>query len=192
MLGNGLTRNYPDIQLLLNTNAKRVSEAYKLVYACNRAVHDEQPYDYYVLKHRVFMSAVKKERLSQIYLPSDIFLDYKDLGVNMLPYVGYFDSGASAAYLAAFDGHKKVFLVGFDGDTGRGYKTVYDGTLPYEEQQTVFYDKWRDYLLNVMSVYQDVEFFRIQMDGQESPPEWRALPNYRDVSLRQAVLFGDF
>jgi hypothetical protein len=192
VLGNGLTRDYPEVQKLIETNSKRVSQAYKLVYACNRAVHDERIYDYYVLKHRVFLSNIPQERMSQVYLSPEVFLDYQTT-CNLLPYVQYFDSGASAAYLAAFDGHKRVFLFGFDGDTGRGYRTVYDGTFPYtEENQAVSYDKWRDYLLNVMKVYSDVEFYRIQIDGQESPPEWRALSNYRDVSLREAVLLGDF
>lgn len=191
ILGNGMTRNYPDVQMILGANSRKVAEAYKLVYACNRAVYDETAYDYYVVKHRVFLSNIPEEKLPQIYLPSDIFLDYKN--ANLLPYMSWLDSGTSAAYLACFDGHKKVFLIGFDGDCGRGYQTVYDDHFPYNNNpKTVDYDTWKDGLTFVMKLYRDVEFIRLQIDGQASPDEWRALPNYKDVNLRQAVLLGDF
>jgi hypothetical protein len=192
ILGNGITRNYPEIQLLLTSNSKKVAEAYKLVYACNRAVHDTTTYDYYVLKHNVFISGVDQSRLSQIYFPYNLFLENRR-HCNLLPYVSHMDSGASAAYLACFDGHKKVFLFGFDGDCGRGYQTVYDDTFPYNESaKTVDYDTWKDYLTEVMTVYKDVEFFRVQSDGQASPNEWKQLANFKTVSVREAVLLGDF
>ena len=114
VLGNGITKNYRETKQLLRINANKVAESYKLVYACNRAISDESDYDYYVLKHRVFLGEMPAKRKSQVYLPYDIFLDYKD-DCNLIPYISQFDSGASAAYIACFDGHKKVFLMGFDG-----------------------------------------------------------------------------
>jgi hypothetical protein len=192
ILGNGLTRNYSEIKLLLKTNANKFAEGYKLVYACNRAVSDEETYDYYILKHSVFMAGVRQERKGQIYLPYNIFMTYKD-DCNILPYISYFDSGASAAYLSCFDGHKKVFLIGFDGDCGNKWRTVYDGTFPYVDQNLeVQLKASHDYLYNVMSVYKDVEFYRIQMDGQESAEIWQSLPNFHTVTVREAVLAGDF
>lgn len=192
VLGNGLTKNYEEVQKILNINSKKPAEGYKLVYACNRAIQDTTQYDYYILKHRVFLSGVEYNKLAQIYLPNDIFLDYKD-NTNLIPYVSYFDSGATAAYLSCFDGHKKVFLLGIDGDLGHGYQTVYDGHFPYNAgHDSVDWRKWEDYMYNVMNTYKDVQFYRLLLDGQTAPESWRRLPNFSDVTMRQMVLLGDF
>ena len=192
VLGNGLTRNYPDHKKLLKINSKRLAQSYKLVYACNRAVHEDETYDYYVLKHKSFLIGVKKERRPQVYLPNDIFLEATG-DYNMLPMVSNLDSGASAAMLAAFDGHQKVFLFGFDGDLGRGWQTLYDDVYPYNENKVDFpLDSWKNNLFEVMSAYKDTKFYRLQSDGQSAPYEWRQLPNFKDVSFRDAVLLGDF
>lgn len=192
VLGNGITRNYPEVQLLLTTNARKVAESYKLVYSCNRAVHDETSYDYYVLKHRVFLANIPRDRIPQIYLTPEIFIDYKQ-NCNLLPYIHWLDSGTSAAYLSCFDGHKRVFLFGFDGDCGRGYQTVYDEFYPYNENaKTVDYDTWVNGLYTVMNTYREVFFFRVQIDGQETPVAWKNLPNFRTITVREAVLLGDF
>lgn len=192
VLGNGLTRDYPDHKKLMKINSKRLAQSYKLVYACNRAVHEEETYDYYVLKHKSFLIGVKKERRPQIYLPNDIFIEAVG-DYNMLPMVSYLDSGASAAMLAAFDGHKKVFLFGFDGDLGRGWQTLYDDVYPYNENKVdIPFTSWQNGLYEVMSAYKDTEFYRLQSDGQRAPDKWRQLPNFKDVSYRDAVLLGDF
>jgi hypothetical protein len=192
VLGNGLTRNYADIKLLLKINSRKLPDGYKLVYACNRAVEDEENYDYYILKQETFMSMAPTNRFSQIYLPNDIFPKYKDK-CNLIPYINYFDSGATAAYLACFDGHKKVFLFGFDGDFGTGWRTVYDGRDPYTKENTqANVELSQQYLFNVMETYKNVDFYRVQMDGAEPPASWNSLRNFHNVTKRQAVLAGDF
>lgn len=191
VLGNGITKNSKEVQQLLRVNSNKVSESYKLVYACNRAISDEANYDYYVLKHRVFLGEMPANRKSQVYLPYDIFLDYKD-DCNLIPYISQFDSGASAAYLACFDGHKKVFLMGFDGDLGAGWQTAYDGSFPYDYKGDIDMTTWQYAMYHVMNAYTDTEFYRVQLDGQTAPDLWRSLPNFRDVTVRQAVLLGDF
>jgi hypothetical protein len=138
---------------------------------------------HYVLKHKSFLIGVKKERRPQVYLPNDIFLEATG-EYNMLPMVSYLDSGSSAAMLAAFDGHQKVFLFGFDGDLGRGWQTLYDDVHPYYENKVDFpLDSWKNNLFEVMSAYKDTKFYRLQSDGQSAPSEWRQLPNFKDVSF---------
>ena len=206
ILGNGPTKNHRQVQQLLLINSNKVSESYKLVYACNRAVTDQMIYDYYILKHKVFLGEVREKKsnlLPQVYLPYDIFLDYKDecnllpLYVtkldpcNVLPNISYFDSGTSAAYLSCFDGHKKVFLLGFDGDIGFGWQTIYDGEFPYNNNKADM-SKWEDSLLTVMSTYTETTFYRLQLDGQSPPNSWLDLPNFQNLSFREFVLAGDF
>jgi hypothetical protein len=192
VLGNGPTKNYKDTQYLLKTNASKVSQGYKFVYACNKAVNDTEIYDYYILRSRIFLSNIPSERLDSIYLPTNIFLDYKDR-CNLIPFRSYYDAGTSAAHLAAFDGHKKVFLFGFDGDMGAGYQSVYDGQLPYiSDHREVDFTKTFKYLYEIALAYRDVNFYRLKIDGQKAPDYLLSLPNFKDCNVREIVLAGDF
>jgi len=192
VLGNGRSKNIDQVKYLLEINSKKSAEGYKLVYACNKAINDDMAYDYYVLRHRVFMSNISQDKLTQVYLPADIFLDYKDQ-TNLIPYVNHgFDAGAMASFIACFDGHKKIMLVGFDGDLGNGYKTAYDSEFPYSEPDLAEWSKWQDYLYHIMKIYKDVEFFRLAYECQAAPAKWLTLPNFKDCTMRDFVLAGDF
>ena len=112
VLGNGISRLQPDIQLLLNQNNKRVAEGYKTTYACNAAYRDTKA-DYYIFKDNLFFAEKYQMDYSRIFLPNNYWINYRDC--NLIPYFWYMDSGSTAAYMAAFDGAKKIFLFGFDG-----------------------------------------------------------------------------
>jgi hypothetical protein len=192
VLGNGPTRNSKEVKQLIRINSNKVAESYKLTYACNRAIVEQENYDYYVMKNKAFLAQTPFEKRSQIYLPYDIYIDFRD-DCNLLPYKSYYDAGISAAYLAAFDGHKSVFLFGFDGNLGNGWQTVYDGSPLYSTGTTeIDYSKWENHFYEVMRQYHHTQFYRLQLDGQTAPDLWKSLPNFKNVSLREAVVLGDF
>ena len=62
VLGNGRSKNIDQVKYLLEINSKKSAEGYKLVYACNKAINDDMAYDYYVLRHRVFMSNISQPK----------------------------------------------------------------------------------------------------------------------------------
>jgi hypothetical protein len=192
VLGNGPTRNSKEVKQLIRINSNKVAESYKLTYACNRAITEQENYDYYVMKSKAFLAQTPFEKRSQVYLPYDIYIDFQE-DCNLLPYKSYYDAGISAAYLAAFDGHKSVFLFGFDGNVGEGWKTVYDGTPLYGNGITeIDYSKWENHFYEMMRQYYDTKFYRLQLDGQTAPDLWKGLENFKDISMREAVVLGDF
>jgi hypothetical protein len=192
VLGNGPTRNSKEVKQLVRINSNKVSESYKLTYACNRAIIEQENYDYYVMKNKAFLAQTPMEKRSQVYLPYDIYIDFQE-DCNLIPYKSHYDAGISAAYLAAFDGHKTVFLFGFDGDLGGGWRTVYDGRPPYGDGITeVDYLKWQNQMYEVMRQYNDTKFYRLQLDGETACDQWKLLSNFKDVTLREAVVLGDF
>ena len=105
-----------------------------------------------------------------------------------------YNSGAIAAYLAAFDGHKRVFMIGFDGidNTTHNYN-AYAGTNAYQASSTpVSESYWVISLLNIMKLYSDVEFFRVAPTNTFRTPEpWKYLLNYRTINFRQFVCEAD-
>jgi hypothetical protein len=191
VLGNGISRLEPEIKLILDCNNKRVAEGYKLTYACNAAYRDT-PADYYVIKQNLFFADIPLTDHNKMFTSNDSWLTYKD--TNMLPYTYHFDAGSSAAYLAAFDGATKVFLFGFDGTDGVTSENIYADTLGYESKDYIEdFQKFNVFLHNVVKVYSSTQFFRVRTQySNDFDPMLKALSNYREVSVREAVLLGDF
>jgi hypothetical protein len=189
VLGNGISRLNSDIKLILNQNNKRVAEGYKTTYACNAAYRDTAA-DYYVIKNRIFFAEIPLENYNKMFVPNDMWVTYRD--TNLIPYFYYMDSGASAAYLAAFDGAKKVFLFGFDGSDDETNKNVYANSLGYESND-FNHQKHHLHLVNVCNAFKTVDFYRVRAEhSHDYSAELTSLPNYHEISVREAILTGDF
>jgi len=188
VLGNGISRLEPDVQLLLNQNNIRVAEGYKTTYACNAAYRDT-PADYYIWKTNIFFADSAPIDYTKVFLPNDLWLAYRNC--NLIPNIWYMDSGSTAAYLAAFDGAKKVFLFGFDGSDDAHFN-IYNGTLGYETNDFGF-QKHIAHLTNVVYTYSNVQFYRVRnLHTYDFSQELYNLPNFHEISVRGAILEGDF
>ena len=108
-------------------------------------------------------------------------------GRNVLNNVGKFylipqnltyDAGAIAAYMACFDGHKKIFLLGYDGYS----------SMPEHPNQAF----WISTLSLVAKTYNNVEFVRVMPSVTYAcAPELLRLPNFRQIDYRGFVLEAD-
>ena len=189
VLGNGISRLDPNIKIMLKQNNNRVAEGYKLTYACNAAWRDT-PADYYVIKDNIFFSEIPVDKYNTIFTPNNSWYVYPD--TNLLPHIYHMDSGSSAAYLAAFDGAEKVFLFGFDSCDGVTYNNVYENSLGYERDIGIN-DYDYSYLYNVVKVYNNTQFYRVRnQHTADINPSFKNLPNYSEISIREAILLGDF
>lgn len=104
------------------------------------------------------------------------------------------NAGAIAAYLACFDGHKKVYLYGFDGqEPAEPINNVYTGSNAYPKATQVVSDAvWGAMLGHIMSVYDDVEFVKVSFSGNTNvPAEWKDKLNFRQIDYRQFALEVD-
>jgi hypothetical protein len=196
-IGNGESRlNLPLVHI---TNHRAgIGGANRLQsYACNAIYRDFTP---------DFLIAVGDEIVKEIsesgYAADKIV--YTN-GHNLIEYPGKFylipqnipfDAGALAVYLACFDGHKKVFLLGYDGYDGynaSAVNNIYKNTNGYpagtEMQSGAF---WRKSLHSVMSTYSDVEFIRVMPTEKWTiPEEFTNLLNFRQISTRDFVIESD-
>jgi hypothetical protein len=113
----------------------------------------------------------------------------------LIPYDPYADAGTTAAYIAAFDGHKKIYLIGFDGHDVEGHNSnVYADTNGYDNKWDFEIDnsKWINNRKQLFDVYDDVDFVWVTPYGRNLIPEtlkWCA--NYRQISFRDLVLECD-
>jgi len=189
VLGNGLSRKTPEMQLIINANNRRVAEGYKTTYACNAAYRDT-PADYYVVKDPIFFSEIPLNIYNKVFVSNDMWVTYRD--ANLIPHFYYMDSGSTGAYLAAFDGHKKVFLIGFDGSDTNHNLNVYANTLGYDRNDWT-HEVHQNYLYEVCRIYRSTQFIRVRTQHSYNfDNKFSSLPNYKEANVRDAILLGDF
>jgi len=130
-----------------------------------------------------------------VYTNADSVLKYPGkfyLVPQNIPY----DAGALAVYLACFDGHKKIFLMGYDnyyGNNGDIMNNVYKDTACYPaghlKDNGVFFEIS---LCEVMKTYNDVEFVRVMpQESHDIPASWNPLPNFRQITYNDFILEAD-
>lgn len=113
---------------------------------------------------------------------------------NFIPQNPEFNAGAIAAYLAAFDGHKKVFMLGFDGvDNSTDNYNAFADTPNYPaKNDPISEEYWNRSLNAVMKTYNDTEFIRVCPSASfRQIDSWRYHANYRQIDFRRFVLEAD-
>jgi hypothetical protein len=97
--------------------------------------------------------------------------------------------------LACFDGHTKVFLLGYDSDHDMGpVNNIYKDTAGYapSTQQQDNGKFWAKTLSMVINTYPDVDFIKVMPTKDYWMHEDLAkLPNLRQVDFRGFVLEAD-
>ena len=165
-------------------------------YGCNALYRDFAP---------DFLIAVGNDMIDEIansdYCANNIV--YTN-AVSMLQYPGKFylipqnisfDAGAIAAYMACFDGHKKVFLLGYDqyDDADGPYNNMYKDTNGYLTSDDTQNSKFLTLTLStVIQAYNDVDFVRVMptVDHWISPALTPIL-NFRQISYNDFVYEAD-
>jgi hypothetical protein len=199
VLGNGTSRTHlhPDLFGLLKNNrgglfgAKRVQ-----TYGCNAILRDFSP-EFTVANDPMAAELVNKGLcdLNIIYGTAQMVQSYPTK-FYLVPQNPNWDAGSTAAYLACFDGHAQVYLMGFDGHTGddSGYHyNVYSGTYGYPGKETPSTERFfEESLLHVMQTYSDVDFVRVVPSKNFYMPEsWKYQLNLRQIEFRDFVYEAD-
>jgi hypothetical protein len=90
----------------------------------------------------------------------------------LIPFNPRLDLLALPMYIAAFDGHKEVFMIGYNNDTVAGTFN------------------WINDINQVMQTYNDVDFFFIGT-VTNMPDAWRYNRNFRNLEYRDFVSYCD-
>jgi len=203
VIGNGITSNEFDLTLILpyreTTEWGEIGPwVYKrqirnfFTYGCNAIYRNYKP-DFIVANGDGIVQEIANytnDKTSVIYSNSKNLQKYPGKFV-FTPQNPELNAGATAAYMAAFDGHKKVYMLGFDGiDSPNNNYNVYAGTPNYPAADvTINEESWVRNLSAVMSVYSDTEFIRVMPTPDFRQPEaWRYFLNYRQINFRKFVL----
>lgn len=195
VFGNGQHRKTFDIGSVIKHKSGLLGQDTLQTYGCNAFYRDFTP-DFMVVTNRIIAKEMVDSNFTKtniVYTRVDIMLEFPKK-FYLIPHDPYADAGATAMYLAAFDGHKRIYLLGFDGQDTRGVNNnVYAGTPGYQDQTSeVLDDKWIDNQAQVMNTYDDVDWVFVSETGRYQIPEkWKYITNLRSISYRDWVLEAD-
>ena len=164
-------------------------------YGCNAFYREYRP-DFLVLSGNEMVKEVADSDYCDnniVYTTAEHLFDYAGK-FHYIPQQPDYNAGTMAAYLAAFDGHKRVFMLGFDGiDNPTDTYNIYAGSPGYPPANTNQSEEyWVTSMYHVMSVYDKTEFIRVAPTSSFRTPEaWKYLLNFRTISFRQFVLEAD-
>lgn len=206
VVGNGVTANQFDLTQFLPYRestpwgevtpwiSKRQRRNF-FTYGCN-AIYRNFKLDFVTCTGEGIIKEIAKnttDKPAMMYANSKYLEKYPG-EFHFLPQNPDFNSGAMAAYMAAFDGHSRVFMLGFDGiDTPDNNYNKFAGTPNYPPlAATINEDYWVRSLQTIMQTYSETEFIRVCPTKKFRAPEaWKNCLNYRQIDFRQFVFEAD-
>ena len=194
IVGNSPTRLEFNLQNLKKFSGLLGADTLQ-TYGCNALYRDFTP-DFLVAHG----NDIVKELAESEYIKNNIvytnaihLLEYPNK-FYLIPYNPYADAGTTAAYIAAFDGHKKIYLLGFDEQDSENYNfNVYAGTNGYDALDAeILSDTWVTNRVELFNLYNDVDFIWVTLYGRSTVPEsHKSCVNFRQISYRDFVLETD-
>jgi hypothetical protein len=195
-IGNGESRLTIDLQHIANHKGGLFGSNRLQSYGCN-ALYRDFATDFLIAVGDEIIEEIANSGYCEdhiVYANADSILKYPGK-FYLIPQNVHFDAGAISAYLACFDGHKKIFLLGYDNYPTHEHpiNNVYKNTPGYlnhtETDNGVFFIL---ILAEVMKTYTDVEFVRVmQPVTADIPASWMPLPNFRQIDYNDFVREAD-
>jgi len=195
-IGNGESRAGFDLKYIANHQGGVLAVDKLQSYGCNALYRDFTP-DFLVATGTDIIAELANSTYVNdniVYTNAQHIVEYPGK-FYLTPQNPAFDAGAIAAYLACFDGHTKVFLLGYDSDHDMGpVNNIYKDTAGYapSTQQQDNGKFWAKTLSMVINTYPDVDFIKVMPTKDYWMHEDLAkLPNLRQVDFRGFVLEAD-
>jgi hypothetical protein len=179
VLGNGVSRREVALEQL---------ELQGKIYGCNALYRDFTP-DVLVATDRAISEHIQRTGYAQqhrFYTRKPI----TELGAQQVPTEYYgFSSGPIAVSLAAKDGHKKIYLVGFDmGPTSdNGFNNLYADTEFYKTSRSLptFTGNWIKQIVKITKAYPYTRFIRVCGSTTAKIQDLEKIPNLQHANMTE-------
>lgn len=194
-IGNGESRLQLDLTHIANHRGGVLAADKLQSYGCNALYRDFNP-DFLVATGEDIVEEIANSGYTNdniVYTDAYPIIKYPGK-FYLVPQNLSLDAGALAVYLACFDGHKKVFLIGYDNYHGEDVtNNVYKDTNGYPASNIIQNGvAFELHLTQIMQTYDDVEFVRVMPTTTWNIPNgWNDLVNFRQVDFRGFVLEAD-
>ena len=195
VIGNGESRLGFDLSHIASHKGGLFAVDKLQSYGCNALYRDFQP-DFLVTTGKDIATEIAESGYLAdhiVYANAEQLISYPGQ-YYLIPQNLHYDAGSLAVYLACFDGHKKIFMMGFDSyDTAGQVNNVYKNTNGYPESPSGQSGALWDLTLSIIaSTYNEVEFIRVMPTKEYWTPEaLNSLPNFRQISIRDFINEAD-
>lgn len=197
VLGNGVSRlEYKvNFELFKSHRAGRYADKKLTVYGCNALYRDAEPH--FLIVNGPYLA---KEIVNSGYADNHVVVTNAKNILNypgkfhLIPFNPSFSAGATALYLAAFDGNQKIYFIGFDGHESVDWNNnVYAGTNGYAARTAhVESTVWEKQCVEIFRSYAPAEFIRVMPSASYRIPEcWKSVQNFRQISWNDFVREAD-
>jgi hypothetical protein len=186
IIGNGPSRLDFNLKLIKNHRGGLLANRALQSYGCNALYRDFTP-DFLIARGNDIIKEIADSGYTDnniVYTDAIHTLEYPNK-FYLTPHDPYADAGTTAAYIAAFDGHKNIYLLGFDGQDTPGHNyNVYAGTAGYEDIKVDGRTyAWRQNFKQLAQVYNDVMFsFVFKESTRLMPIEFQDLLNVEIIN----------
>ena len=161
-----------------------------VTYGCNALYRDYDPH-VLVVRHPIIADEIARSG----YADNNICITSAKNAMkhpdkfHLVPFDPGLTAGATALYVAAFDDHRKIYMLGFDGCDGPGNNIIYASTPGYPARtQDVNSQQWIDDAVKVFNTYDQTEFIHVMPHEEYPMPEaWKYCANVRSLSMRRFV-----
>lgn len=195
VIGNGISRKDFNLSLVKSNRAGLMGVNKIQTYGCNALYRDYDP-DFLVATGEEIVSEIANsgycdERI--VYANGESIVQHPQK-FYLIPQDPHWNSGAIAAYMACFDGHTKVYLLGFDGnDMKTMHYNIYSGTVGYYTADTYIpEDFWERSMLQVFTTYPTIDFVRVAPTKLfRMPDSWKYQTNLRTIDFRTFIIEAD-
>jgi len=179
VLGNGISRK---------TVAPASLQPLGKIYGCNALYREFTP-DVLVATDRPIATAIQESGYAQ----TNCFYTRRPidgLGACRVPalYFGY-SSGPIATAIAASDGHRSIYLLGFDmgPDKNQQFNNMYAGTEFYKPPTAVptFTGNWIKQMIRIVQDFPQTEFVRIHGATTAEIAQFATIPNLKSIPLAE-------
>lgn len=192
VIGNGLSRKEMPLYIIETHRGGHQGKRKLVSYGCNGLCRDMTP-NFLVVTN----DGIADEVHSSGYTKDNIVLAHPEVLLrypkefHLIPYDRYWNAGATATWLACFDGQKKIYLLGFDNQPVVSKNlNVYAGTNGYEDHDALVQDtQWINAMYEIFTTYDDVEF--VWVNPTAMPESWKYVSNLRQVTMRQFAIEAD-
>jgi len=195
ILGNGPSRLDFDLNLIKHHKGGLLASRALQSYGCNALYRDYTPHFLIARGNEIIKEIANSGYTNDniVYTDSIHTLEYPGK-FYIVPHDPYADAGTTAAYIAAFDGHKNIYLLGFDGQDTLGYNlNIYAGTNGYTPVRGEAYQyNWTNNFRQLASVYNDVDFAFVFKEATRRVPKiLQDLTNVRTITHMQFAIEAD-
>lgn len=181
VLGNGRSR--------LNVDATALKSV-GIVYGCNALYREMDPH---------FLIAVDVKMVNEIvaagYHKTNQVWTNPNRGVDTKEHLNFFNphkgwsSGPTALWLACNQGHKEVYILGFDYQgIGGKFNNVYSDTFNYKKSSdaATYHGNWLSQTEKVIKEFKYTKFFRVVEPGAFIPDRLGpTLPNLSHITFKE-------